>query len=332
MNVVFFGATQFGLKCLETLLTINDVNITGVLTGKQLFNISYSKNKPVYNVLYADFQAFCAERGIPCAVLKDKMTDPELINIIQHWNPEFILVIGWYHIVPKQILDMAKKGVAGIHASLLPKYRGGAPLVWALINGESETGVSFFFLDEGVDTGKIIDQRKIPIKLNDTIKTLYTKVEQEGINMLRENMPLIIKNTHSAFEQSIPYGIHQKAWPPRSPEDGEIDWSKGSIEIYNYIRAQTMPYPGAFTYLKEKKITIWECKLFDWSPKCGQEGEVIGFVTEGPLKGILVATKDNDCSLLFTHLEVEGRHYTGIEFIEKNMISVGDYFKNMEYK
>jgi methionyl-tRNA formyltransferase len=156
----------------------------------------------------------------------------------------------------------------------------------------------------GVDTGKIIDQRKIPIKLNDTIKTLYSKVEQESINMLRENIPLIINNTYSAFEQSEPYGIHRKAWPPRSPEDGIIDWSKGSLEIYNFVRAQTMPYPGAFTYLKETKITIWECKLFDWSPKHGQAGEVIGFVTEGPLKGILVATKDSDCPLLFTHLRI----------------------------
>jgi len=254
------------------------------------------------------------------------MSNPEVIQAFRQWAPEFILVVGWYHIVPKEIRDMAKRGAVGLHASMLPNYRGGAPLVWALINGESETGISLFYLDDGVDTGNIISQRKIPIKLNDTIKTLYAKAEEEGINLLVENLPLIVENKQTVFQQPMPNAFHQKVWAQRSPDDGLINWNSSALELYNFIRAQTKPYPGAFTYLHGKKTTIWEGKLFDWIPKNGRGGEIIGVVREGPLKGILVATRCNDCSLLITDLSISGKNYTGIEFIEKGMASVGCVF------
>ena len=325
MNIVFMGASSFGLRCLETAINIPDIKISGILTAPLSIKTPKGKaDKEMNNVLYVDFHEVAHKLGIPIIEINGSMKDQHIVSCIQSWEPEFILVVGWYSIVPRIILDIPAKGMAGLHGSLLPNYRGGAPLVWGIINGEQRLGISFFYFDEGIDNGDIITQREVTVKLNDTIATLYKRIEEEGIEILKEMLPLISNGIAPRYAQASLTSTNQSTWPLRTPDDGLINWNAYSFGIYNFIRAQTKPYPGAFTYLKGKKITIWESKLFDWSPKSGQEGEAIGFVTEGPLRGILVATRHNDCPLLLTNLEVDGRNYTGEEFIENQMLSIGD--------
>ena len=148
----------------------------------------------------------------------------------------------------------------GIHALLLPDYSGGAPLVWAIINGEKKTGVTFFYFDEGVDSGDIIAQEEIDIYENDTIKTLYEKAELTGKNILIKYLPLLAVNQAPRIKQDE---SKRRIFPQRKPSDGEIDWNWESKRIKNFIRAQTKPYPGAFTLINNKKIIIWDADIVD---------------------------------------------------------------------
>ena len=257
MNIVFFGATELGYDCCEALLK-NGHTISGIFTIKQKFNISYSPGKPVKNYLFKDFGVLAEEYNIPIVAIDEKLGDH--IGSFKAMKPDFALAIGWYYMIPNSFLNLCSKGGAGIHASLLPKYRGNAPLVWAMINGEKETGISFFYFSDGVDDGDIIGQYKFSIEEDDTINEVLQKCNEASRNILIEKMPLIENETLVPTKQN-----HDEAtyFPKRSPEDGLIDWSKSNKELKNFIRAQTKPYPGAFTIINEKKVIIWEADILE---------------------------------------------------------------------
>lgn len=326
MNIVFFGASKFGLRCLKQLLTVPDIRICGVLTAPRTFNISYSPGRSVTNILHRDFHSICKESSIPIEELSGKMNDPSLIEIIKKGLPDFILVAGWYHNIPREILMIPSKGVAGFHAALLPLYRGGAPLVWAIINGERTAGLSLFYFDKGVDTGDIIDQRPVSIKFNDNIASVYERIEELALSMIADMIPLIARGDAPRLKQGeLPAG-HPPVWPQRCPEDGHINWFSSAIDIYNFVRAQTRPYPGAFTTLHGQRLIIWECKLFDRLNRHGSPGEVTAIIDEGPLKGILVATADGDCPILLTEIEFNERIYKGTDLVKLKSMFVGEIF------
>jgi methionyl-tRNA formyltransferase len=181
------------------------------------------------------------------------------LELLEELKPDIILVMGWYYMVPEKIRNSAKYGAWGIHASMLPKYAGGAPLVWAIINGEDSTGVTLFKLDNGVDDGDIIIQKEIPIKFEETINDVYEKV----IIVSKE----ILLNAINSIDTIIPIAQDKsiiEVFPQRSPDDGEIDFSKPSKIIYNFIRAQSAPYPGAFFRTVDgKKIIIEKARIKD---------------------------------------------------------------------
>lgn len=255
MKIVFFGATELGYKCCRHIIEKNLSEITAILTLPEIFTISYSKT-PVKNVTYADFHSFERQYQIPVIEVKDNMKSYQ--EKIKQFNPDFLLVIGWYYMIPKGIRELSPKGCTGFHSSLLPKYRGGAPLVWAIINGEKETGVTFFYMDEGIDSGDIIAQKKFPIEDNDTIKNAIDKSYNCIIEILDEYLPKIEAGNAQRIKQDESQATFV---PQRKPEDGEIDWSWNAKRIRNFIRAQTKPYPGAFTIINGKKLTIWEAEI-----------------------------------------------------------------------
>tara|TARA_Y100001958_G_C21241023_1_gene568759 strand:+ start:2489 stop:3268 length:780 start_codon:yes stop_codon:yes gene_type:complete len=255
MRIVFFGCTKFSEYLLKNLLAKNH-SVVGVFSIPKEFNISYSNTK-VKNSNYADLEILAKKNHIPHfevdSVSGKKISDYS--PVIKKLKPDVILVLGWYYMVPKVIRDIPKHGAWGIHASLLPKYAGGAPLVWSIIEGEKETGVTLFRMDSGVDDGDIIAQKKFSILENDTIKEVYEKAGTLSIKILDETL-------NSNNIQFIPQDKNNiELYPQRSPEDGLIDWSWGVKRIKNFIRAQTKPYPGAFTILNNKKITIWDADI-----------------------------------------------------------------------
>lgn len=257
MRLVFFGASTFGLRCLATAAAIPECQVVGILTAPERFAISY-RPEGVRNVLHADFSGLADQCGADLHVLAGKMTDPALVALIRRWRPDFILVAGWYHMVPREIREIAP--TAGLHASLLPDYSGGAPLVWAIINGEQKAGITFFLFDQGVDNGPIIDQKEQPIHFDDTIATLLERIQENAVQMIREHLPNIQQSIARARPQDE---SKRRIMPQRAPQDGLIDWAQPARRIYDFVRAQTRPYPGAFTYLRGRKLTIWRAAVSD---------------------------------------------------------------------
>lgn len=256
MKIIFLGATKFSEEILKALYD-NGIPVSTIFTIPQEFTISYSAEK-VKNYNYSDLDTIAKKHNTQVYYVNSaekKITDYE--EIIRDLQPDVILVMGWYYMLPKQIRSLAKLGAWGLHASMLPKYAGGAPLVWAIIKGETTTGVTLFKLDDGVDDGDIIAQREISIDENDSIKEVYSKATEAS----KEIVITSLKNIHS-----IKYVPQNKdlieVYPQRSPADGEIDLKANARDIYNFIRAQSHPYPGAFIRTSDgKKLIIEKARI-----------------------------------------------------------------------
>lgn len=259
MRIVFFGCTAYSKELLLDLLE-QGTEIVAIFGIPEYFSISYSESK-VKNSNYANLEPIAQVNNIPYYEVDsvDGKRTKDYQKVIIDLNPDVILVLGWYYMVPRRIRELAKLGAWGIHASLLPNYAGGAPLVWAIINGEKETGVTLFRMDDGVDDGDIIAQKSFPIKEDDTIKEVYDKAIFESKTIL--NRVLVKNRDDITFVPQDKSKI--KVYPQRKPEDGEINWSWDTKRIKDFIRAQTKPYPGAFTILNGKKITIWNADVIN---------------------------------------------------------------------
>jgi len=257
MKCIFFGCTDFSKEMLISLLE-NDIEIAAIFSIPEYFSISYSEQK-VRNYRFEDLSDLANEKNIPLFWVNSepgyRINDYK--KVILDLKPDVILVLGWYYMVPKNIRDIAKQGAWGIHASLLPDYAGGAPLVWAIIEGEKETGVTLFRLDDGVDDGDIIEQESFVIEEQETIKEILEKSINSSKKILIKNL----KNPDNVdFKPQDKEKI--KIFPQRSPNDGEIDLLWDSKKIYDFIRAQSFPYPGAFIKTKDgRKIIIEKARI-----------------------------------------------------------------------
>lgn len=253
MKIIFLGATKFSEEILFHLLD-NGISIELLLTIPREFTISYSEQK-VVNFNYSDLPALAAAKSITCLHVDSgdgkKISDYE--SQIREIDPDVILVMGWYYMVPKKIRDLAKYGAWGIHASLLPDYAGGAPLVWAIIEGQKKTGVTLFRLDDGVDDGDIISQAEISIDENDTIKEVYQKATEMAKKILLHSL-----NNIESVEFKPQDKSKIRVYPQRKPDDGEINLLWPSSKMYDFIRAQAPPYPGAFIRTSDNKKLIIE--------------------------------------------------------------------------
>jgi methionyl-tRNA formyltransferase len=259
IRISFFGATKFSEYLLNKLLLLDYIEVVSVFYIPEMFSISYSSDQ-VKNSNYADLNSIAQLNNIPSyevdSVPNKKIQDYE--SIINSQKLDVILVLGWYYMVPKSIRNLSKFGAWGIHASMLPNYAGGAPLVWAIIHGEKETGVTLFKLKDGVDDGDIILQKSFSIDDNDTIFEVYEKAQIISSTILEEVLSKIDKITF------LPQDVSKiQVFPQRKPEDGEIDWSKSAKQIKDFIRAQSKPYPGAYTLIGNKKVIIWDANIYD---------------------------------------------------------------------
>ena len=298
MRIVFIGASSFGLKCLMSVGEIDNCELVGVVTAPKKFSISY-RPEGVTNVLFVDFVSISKEMGLPCFVLDGGMNDSVLLSEVKSLHPDVFIVVGWYHMLPLAWREVAP--AYGLHSSLLPDYSGGAPLVWAIINGEKRTGITLFELGGGVDNGAILGQKETPIEESDTIATLYSRIEFLGVRLIQEILPLLAVGEHHVIFQD---DSMRRVFPQRSPEDGKIDWQWDSSRIYNFIRAQTRPYPGAFTFWKKSKLTIWSSKktddFYDISVSIGdffdQEGRFFIKTGSGALEVLSLTYEGNDMS------------------------------------
>jgi len=177
---------------------------------------------------------------------------------IEDHEIDVLLVMGWPELLEPALIDAPEVGCVGRHLSLLPERRGRAPVAWALIHGLDETGVSLFWIDEGVDSGPIVDQRVVPIDPDDHAADLHHNCTQATIALLNEEtLPRFRNGDFSADDQEgDPTYTH-----PRRPDMGIVDWTDSAWDVHNFVRGQSHPYPGAFTYNRMDKVTMWQTRI-----------------------------------------------------------------------
>lgn len=289
MTLVIIGTTKTTEKCIEALVS-HGYSVSGVISLDE--SIKHKKAR------YIDLSLVCNKYNIKLIKTKN-INYPEIIKEIRDMKPDIIIECGWSQLISKEILEIPKISCIGLHYSLLPKNQGGASLNWALINDEKEWGVSLFHLEEKVDSGDIIAQKKISIDEKDDINSLYDKADNAAISLLIENIPLLIKGVANRIKQDKSKTTYL---PARKPEEGRINWNKTPREIYNLIRALTSPYPGAFTFIGNKKVKILRSKISETKIS---ESIKPGTIIDIRDSGLIVKCKEG--TLLVDKIEIDNQ-------------------------
>lgn len=216
---------------------------------------------PKENHFFSSVARLGAELGLP-VFAPENVNHSLWIERIEKMQPDVIFSFYYRHMLSQELLALAPKGAFNLHGSLLPKYRGRVPINWAILNGETETGVTLHKMIAKADAGDIIAQKKVAIDATDTALVLHEKIRQVSEQLLADTLPLIKMGDYSATPQDESQATY---FGRRRAEDGLIDWSKSATEVNNLIRAVTEPYPGAFTYLAESKMIVWRARVLEKS-------------------------------------------------------------------
>lgn len=312
MNAVFVGVVSIGLYCLQALLE-SDLPVSGIFTADKQ---KMTELSGMHHSYFSDFSGIASRWGIPL-YKQDDISSPLNVETIRGLNPDIIFCIGWPQLVGKAILSIPRQGCIGIHPTLLPQRRGGAPVNWSLIDGLTESGVTLFYFEPGVDSGDIIAQKKLSIAFEDTAETLLEKITSAAVDLVTENAPHLARGTAPRTPQDDGKATYTRR---RTPRDGLIDWRKTTLGVYNWIRALTLPFPGAFTTWQQKKVIIWEATppVGYRAPHNAVPGEILDTV---PGSGIAVATGDN-CILIKT-LTIDDEQMLAEEFVKRYAVVPG---------
>ena len=231
VQAVVFGYHDVGVRCLRVLLDAG-VAVPLVVTHR---------DAPDERIWFGSVAQLAQSRGIETLLSEEMNRLRERIGVI---SPEFMFSFYYRRMLPPEVLALARKGAFNMHGSLLPKYRGRAPVNWAILKGESETGATLHEMVAKPDAGRIVDQERVPIGPDETAAEVLAKVSDAAETVLKRSLPHLLAGTASLKKQDLSKGSYFGA---RRPEDGRIDWSKSALEIHNLVRAVAPPYPGAFT-------------------------------------------------------------------------------------
>jgi methionyl-tRNA formyltransferase len=261
MKIIFISGVSFGYSILEHILK-NGWKIDTIF--------SYDDSKKKFYSDMINFENLSSKYNIPNIKVQN-INDQDNIEIIKKIKPDIILVMGWSQIIKTDIIEIPKIGIIGSHPTELPKFRGRAPIPWSILKNLSESALTFFWIEKGVDNGNILDQEKFPIHKYDDATSLYEKIIVSGKKMILKNLKDISEGVIFKSKQDESKFIEN--WPKRSFNDGKIDWRKSADEIDRLIRASTYPYPGAFTIYRQKKLFIWKSTIIDKPTK--KYGEIL---------------------------------------------------------
>lgn len=309
MNIVFMGTPEFAAYSLKKLIDSRH-NVVGVITqpdrpkGRGLKVIS----SPVKDI--------AVENNIPC-FQPERPKDTEFVSTLRNLKADAIVVVAYGHIISKDILNIPPFGCINIHASLLPKYRGAAPVNWAIINGETRTGITTMFMDEKMDTGDTLLQKEIPLLSAYTAKDLEIRLTLLGAELLIETLKGLKNKSIKPTPQD-----HTKATyaPKLKKEDGLIDWRKSSKEIHNLVRGVD-PWPGAYTYMGNKLLKIWATEI-EKIRHIGSDGEI----SEVTKNKVVANTGGGSLSLLEVQIE-GGKRLSIKDFLQGHPLKKGTVFR-----
>ncbi len=308
MRVVFMGTPDFAVPCLQKLIDLGH-NVTGVFTqpdkpqGRKMI-----MTPPPVKVL-------AEENGIK-VFQPLKMRDGTALEMLKEADPELCIVVAYGKILPKEILEYPKYGCINIHASLLPKLRGAAPIQWSIINGFEKTGVTSMQMDEGLDTGDMLIMRDIDIGENMTAGELHDELSQLGASVLEETIEALLNNELSPVKQNHDEFTYA---PMLSKELSPIDWNLSAKEVHNKIRGLS-PWPSANAKLNGKTVKIHSTLLSDL------KGKSAGQIVETGKK-LVVCCGDMNC-IEILNLQADGKKaMSAADFMRGNQLNIGDMFE-----
>jgi methionyl-tRNA formyltransferase len=268
MRIVFIGSVEFSFRALERLVGLK-AEIVGVCTLKE------SK----FNADHIDLRGFCEVNGIP-SFYADDINANETLTWIKEKSPDVIFCFGWSRLIKKDLLELAPLGVVGFHPSALPTNRGRHPLIWALVLGLKKTASTFFFMNDGADSGDIISQCEIQISDKDDASSLYKKATQVALGQIEEFIPELISNTNQRQNQDESLA---NSWRKRGAADGLIDWRMSAKSIHNLVRGLAKPYVGASFVIDGQEVKVWKTQLVCDAPRNIEPGKVFKMENEKPI-------------------------------------------------
>jgi len=277
LRIIYMGTPEFAVAPLKALVD-GGYNVVAVVT---------MPDKPAQRGMklqYSAVKQYALDAGLPI-LQPEKLKDEAFLEQLKSYNADLQIVVA-FRMLPEAVWAMPQKGTFNLHASLLPQYRGAAPINWAIINGEKETGVTTFFLKHEIDTGNIIMQERTPIDDSDNIGTLYDKLMTIGAEVVCKTVDSIEKGNVKTYPQDET--IELKPAPKIFKEDCNIDWSKDVTYLNNFVRGLS-PYPCAYTTLKRPKGEDVRIKVLEASAEISQHSEIIGKVLSDNKSYIKVA-------------------------------------------
>jgi methionyl-tRNA formyltransferase len=311
LRIIFMGTAELSCASLEKISADKNFQIIAVVTQPDKPKGRELKLTP------SPVKVLAEKLQLP--VLQPlKARDEKFITELRELKPDLMVVVAYGQILPQTILDLPRFGCLNVHTSLLPKYRGAAPIQWAIADGEPETGVTIMKMDVGLDTGPILSTRRAPILPTDDSQILHDRLAQLGAELLVETIPDYVAGKISPQPQPTEVSTYAAKI---KKEDGQIDWNLPAQKIWNRLRAFT-PWPGAFTFLqsesKPQLLKIWKVEVVE---KSGEAGKILS----ADKTGILVGCGQNALRILELQRE-GGKRLTTEQFLAGFPVKVGQIF------
>ena len=307
MKIIFMGTPEFAVPSLENINKNHE--ILSVYTKVDKPNARGKK------INYSPVKEYALANNLKI-YQPENFKDVEIIEEIRKQKPDLIVVVAYGKILPKEVIDIPKYGIINLHSSLLPRYRGAAPINAAIINGDEKSGVSIMYVEEKLDAGAVILQSETTILDEDSFLTLHDRLKIMGADLLLEAINLIEKNEVKAVKQDENLVTFVK---PFKKEDCKINWEKASREIFNFVRGMN-PLPTAFTTLNGSVMKIYSTEILDKVYDNNCCGEVVDYIKG---KGVVIKTLDG--SLIITSAKPENKkQMSGTDLINGKILKKGE--------
>lgn len=297
MRIVFMGTPQFAVASLDELIT----------SGSEVVGVVTAPDKPAgrgKKLSQSAVKEYALAHGLK-VLQPEKLKDEQFLQELKALNADLQVVVA-FRMLPEVVWNMPPRGTINLHASLLPQYRGAAPINWALINGEAESGVTTFFLKHDIDTGNLLFTEKVTLTGKETAGELHDRLMAKGAGLLVKTVKAVESGRYSEIPQSeFAEGVELKHAPKIFKEDGNIDWNKPVESIFNHIRGLS-PVPGAYTQLNDKTLKIYYAEMEHTEPGIFPGG----FLTDNKTF-LKFAAKDGFINV--TDLQLEGKKRMGVE-------------------
>ncbi len=305
MRVIFMGTPAFAVPCLRALID----------EKYELLAVYTQPDRPKgrgKRLMPPPVKELAVEEGIP-VYQPTSLKGPEMLETIKALAPDIIIVVAYGQILPKAILELPPFGCVNVHASILPKYRGAAPINWAIINGEAKTGITTMYMDVGIDTGDMILKEELEIGQNETSSELHDRMSALGAEVLISTLGLI--ETGNVVRE--PQDHQESSYAPMLTKDlGRIDWSKAAIDIKNLVRG-TIPWPTAYTVYKGEVMKVLKCGIEE-----AESNEAPGKLVKVTKDGIYVAAGEG--IIVIQELQFSGgKRLTVRDFLVGNQLEEG---------